>query len=330
MTAILTQSIDVKNCNISINGIDISANVVKVTFPASWVNSDVTAFGSVGRRYSPGIDETKFTIEMMFNQVAVSGTQTVVGAVHAAKTTVPFSFFPATNTVGNTVISGNCSIPKYEITSQVGNIVKVTAECWVDNGLTYGGTTTDYIFTPSYDGSMVYPNAVYSTAQGSATGSVGDTSAAYGLGQLYETAPMYTIFRPFFMFDTSALVGKTITAASLKLYAFQFGLDTNFNLTLTHGGTTYPHNPVVAADYAIANYSGNGGSLSTSGLSVGYLSIPLNSTGISWINLTGTTKLITVSDRDVAVTTPTGNEHIGVSSRTAGAGFWPQLVVSAL
>ena len=328
MTAILTQSIDVKNCNISINGIDISANVVKVTFPASWVNSDVTAFGSVGRRYSPGIDETKFTIEMMFNQVAVSGTQTVVGAVHSNKSTVSFAFYPATSSTGNLVISGNCSIPKYEITSQVGNIVKVTAECWVDNGLTWNTATTDYVFTPSYDGNLQDVNSLYATAQGSATaGTIRDTDPSTSLGQFYY-ASYYTVLRSFFMFDTSALVGKTITAAKLQLYLNGNYSDTDFNITLTHGGTTYPHNPAVAGDYAISNYSGNGGSLSTSGLSVGYLSIPLNSTGISWINLTGTTKLITVSDRDVAATTPSGLEYIGVYTRNQGTGFWPQLIVS--
>ena len=74
MTAITTRSIDVQSCSLSINGVDVSDNVIKVTFPSSWINNDVTAFGSVGRRYNAGIDETKFTVEMMFNQVATTGT----------------------------------------------------------------------------------------------------------------------------------------------------------------------------------------------------------------------------------------------------------------
>jgi hypothetical protein len=328
MTAILTQSIDVKNCNLSINGIDISANVVKVTFPSSWVNSDVTAFGSVGRRYSPGIDETKFTVEMMFNQVAVSGTHAVVGAVHYAQSTVPFAFYPATSVVGNTKISGNCSIPKYEITSQVGNIVKVTAECWVDNGLTGNTATTDYVFTPSYDGYLIKTNAVYATAQGAASAdAVYDSWNDYYIGQ----ATGFQINRSFFMFNTAGLSGKTITSASLKLNCNGTWAATNFNIVVTSGGSTYPHNPGVVGDYAISNYSGNGGSFSAVGVSPGYyFTIPLNSTGISWINLTGTTKLFVVSDRDVAVTTPTGLEMISVYTRNAGAGLMPQLVVSTL
>ena len=104
MTAITTRSIDVQSCSLSINGVDVSNNVIKVTFPSSWINNDVTAFGSVGRRYNAGIDETKFTVEMMFNQVATTGSHTVVGAVHTAKTTVPFAFYPATSGSGNTKI----------------------------------------------------------------------------------------------------------------------------------------------------------------------------------------------------------------------------------
>ena len=137
MTAIVTQSVDVQSCDLSINSVDISPDVIKVTFPSTWINNDITSFGSVGRRYGPGIDETKFTVEMMFNQVVTTGSHTVVGAVHAAKTTVPFIFYPVTSGSGNTKIMGNCSIPKYEITAQVGTFVKVVAECWVDNGVTF-------------------------------------------------------------------------------------------------------------------------------------------------------------------------------------------------
>ena len=328
MTAITTRSIDVQSCSLSINGVDVSDNVIKVTFPSSWINNDVTAFGSVGRRYNAGIDETKFTVEMMFNQVATTGSHTVVGAVHTAKTTVPFAFYPATSGSGNTKISGNISIPKYEITSQVGAIVKVTAECWVDNGITWAAATTNYVFTPSYDGYLLNSGSVYATVQGAATGSVSDASPAIDIGQIYAFGSTYQIERAFYMFDTSALVGKTPTAAYLNLNVATDASDTDFTLTVTHGGTTYPHNPAVAGDYAIANYASSGGTLSTSGLAIGYNQINLNATGLTWLNLTGTTKLIVVSSRDVAVTTPTGNEYIIVYSRLA-TGYVPQLVVSA-
>ena len=138
MPAITTQSIDSSLSALVLNSVDVSTDIIKTTFPSKWINNDITTFGSVGRRYNPGIDETKFTIEFLFNQVAVSGSQTVIGAVHAAKTTVPFAFYPAGNTSGQTKISGNCSIPEYEITAQTGTFVKATATIYVDNGVTFG------------------------------------------------------------------------------------------------------------------------------------------------------------------------------------------------
>jgi hypothetical protein len=138
MTAIVTNSIDFSLAWVTINSVDISQWCKKITFPSKWINNDVTAFGASGRRYAPGIDETKFTIEMWFNQVASNGSHTVVGAVHAAKTTVAFAFAPAGNVSGNLKIYGNCSIPEYETTAQVGSAQQVVAVCDVDNGVTYG------------------------------------------------------------------------------------------------------------------------------------------------------------------------------------------------
>jgi hypothetical protein len=269
---------------------------------------------------------------MMFNQVVTTGSHTVVGAVHAAKTTVPFIFYPVTSGSGNTKITGNCSIPKYEITAQVGTFVKVVAECWVDNGLTFGMATVDYVFSPSLDGYMTKTGATYATEQGSATCDTPiDTTNAYiKLGQEFLFGNTYTVERAAFLFDTSALAGKTVTAAYLNLYIAADVSDTDFNIVATNGQPTYPHNPLVAGDYAIANYSGSGGTLSTSGIAIGYNKLNLNATGLTWLNLTGTTKLLLVSSRDVAVTTPTGEEMVWLSSSEAGTGYTTQLVVSTV
>ena len=330
MTAITTRSIDVQSCSLSINGVDVSDNVIKVTFPSSWINNDVTAFGSVGRRYNAGIDETKFTVEMMFNQVATTGSHTVVGAVHTAKTTVPFAFYPATSGSGNTKISGNISIPKYEITSQVGAIVKVTAECWVDNGLTYGTATTNYIFnSAAADGYATGTNGTYATAQGLATASSIDASSTlFKVGQAYLFSNYY-VQRGFLYFDTSALTGKTISSAYLNLYVAT-GSATVFNLVVMNGQTTYPHNPLQASDYAIANYAGSGGTLSTSVITTSaYNQLNLNGTGLTWINQTGITKLAIVSSKDISITTPTIEEDVIIYTNEQGTGYWPQLVVAA-
>jgi hypothetical protein len=112
MATIVTQSIDGQLSGLEINNVVVSPSVQKLTFPGKWINNDVTAFGSVGRRYAPGIDETKFTIEMLWNRVA-------------------------TNSNGQLKINGLCSIPEYDITAQVGTYVKAVAVCYVDNGVTF-------------------------------------------------------------------------------------------------------------------------------------------------------------------------------------------------
>ena len=136
MTAIVTQSIDSQLCALSVNSQDISVAIIKVTFPASWVANDITAFGSTGRRYAHGIDESRMTIEAMFNQVTTTGSNTVLSAAWSSASSVAFAFYPAGNTTGNTKVIGNLWVQKYEIVSQVGTFVKVTAECLVDNGAT--------------------------------------------------------------------------------------------------------------------------------------------------------------------------------------------------
>jgi hypothetical protein len=128
--------LDSVNAFVSINNVDISASCRKVSFPGKWVNNDVTAFGSVGRRYNPSIDETKFTLELWYNETATNGSHTVVGNVFNAKSTVAFAIAWAGNTNGKIKFSGNCSIPEYEVVGQVASAVTSVAVCYVDNGVT--------------------------------------------------------------------------------------------------------------------------------------------------------------------------------------------------
>jgi hypothetical protein len=122
----------------------------------------------------------------------------------------------------------------------------------------------------------------------------------------------------------------TVTAAYLNLYGAMDQSDTDFNIVVTNGQPTYPHSPIVVGDYAIANYTGSGGTFGTASFVIGMNKLTLNATGLTWINLTGTTKLLLVSSRDVAVTTPTGEETVWIYSNDQGTIYRPQLVVSAV
>jgi hypothetical protein len=131
-------------------------------------------------------------------------------------------------------------------------------------------------------------------------------------------------------FDTSSLTSAvTITGATLKLYgSFDYSI-TDFNITVTSGMATYPHDPLVVADFDKTLYTSGGGTLGTASFSTsGYNDITLSATGYGWVSQTGTTKFCLMSSRDIAGTTPTGLEWVNVFAYEKGDGYWPQLVVT--
>jgi len=159
-------------------------------------------------------------------------------------------------------------------------------------------------------------------------GTVDDTGDSMYFGQQCEAGPRYNIFRCFVFFDTSSLSGS-ISAATLSLYGSTDNSATDFDMTVTNGQPTYPHDGLVTSDYDQSHYSGDGGHLTTNGFNTsGYNVITLNATGRGWINLAGTTKLCLRSSRDIASTTPTGDEYVYVRTAEKGAGYKPKLIVT--
>jgi len=148
-------------------------------------------------------------------------------------------------------------------------------------------------------------------------------------GQL-KSGGSYNIYRAYLYFDTSAIPDSaSITAANVSIYGSGDLTTTDFNMTITNGQPTYPHDPLVVGDYDKTNYSGIGGSLNTSSfITTGYTNISLNASGISWISLVGTTKLTLRSQKDIDGTAPTGSEYLEFSAYERGAGYRPYLEVT--
>ncbi len=140
----------------------------------------------------------------------------------------------------------------------------------------------------------------------------------------------YPIYRAFVYFDTSALPDSAnITACNLSLYGSDDQSATDFNMTIQSGQPTHPQDPLVAEDYRYQYYSGIGGGLMTTSFStIGYFNISLNASGISWINLIGTTKLALRSYEDITASSPLLKEYVGVYSYEKGAGYRPTLYVT--
>ncbi|HVQ01594.1 MAG TPA: PKD domain-containing protein [Candidatus Thermoplasmatota archaeon] len=148
------------------------------------------------------------------------------------------------------------------------------------------------------------------------------------IGQSKQTLTYY-IYRGFVFFNTSALPSNAIIDnATLGLYKSSDSSATDFLITIQNGQPTYPHDPPQTGDYSKTHYSGNGGTLNTSGFGNGYNNISLTSDGISWINRTGWTKLCLRSNRDINGTTPMGNEYVTVYATEQGNGYQPKLVIA--
>jgi hypothetical protein len=186
------------------------------------------------------------------------------------------------------------------------------------------------IYTSASDGNFFKTSTNYNTAWTAASSdAVVKTNTVIEIGQTYS-APDYGISRGALYFDTSAIPdADTIVSATLFVYCKYDWSGTDFDLTLQSGMPTYPHDPMVVADYDKGHYADSGGTLNTSGISTtGYSSISLNATGLGWINVTGTTKLVLRSSREIAGTTPTGQEEIFIySSEETGTSKDPYIVI---
>jgi hypothetical protein len=182
----------------------------------------------------------------------------------------------------------------------------------------------------SNDGYIYNSSTTYSTARNASSGTV-DSSATYlsiGQKKVPGFPATYNIYRGFVLFNTSALPSNAyLDSTTLSLYKKDDYSTTDFMLTIQNGQPTYPHNPLQASDYAKGHYSGNGGSLNTINFVNGRNNITL--TNLSWINMTGTTKLSLRSSRDINGTTPPGNEYVNVYSANAPlGGYVPKLIIT--
>lgn len=138
------------------------------------------------------------------------------------------------------------------------------------------------------------------------------------IGQIYDGS--YEIDRGFVFFNTSSIPSSaTIISATLSFnVSDNGGLSTNFNVTIQNGQPTFPHDPLLAGDYAQGNYSGNYGQLDTTGL-VQHAWYNVTVTNTSIISKAGETKLCLRSDREINEITPSGYEYLGIYSSRSGS-----------
>lgn len=183
---------------------------------------------------------------------------------------------------------------------------------------------TSFYSTIDVNTTIAVDNATYLTAHNASSGTI------YGpllkMGQRYVTD--YDIWRGGLAFDTSALDDTAlIKSAILRLRAKN---DTHLdgNILIKDGQPTYPHVPLEVGDYNISDYSDNGGTVDCTGVSSGeYISLNFNATGLTWVNKTGYTKFLIVSQNDNNTVEPTGDEYFIAYSYETGQAYYPKLTI---
>ncbi len=184
---------------------------------------------------------------------------------------------------------------------------------------------TDTIYSSSSDGQLKEgPDANYNTAWTASSAALINTGGQTAIvGQAEDTDPAvteYYIYRSFFYFDTAYIPDDAvIISATLSLHGMMKKTGSGaFDIHVQNGQPTYPHDPLENGDYDKSHYSGDGGSISTGDFSTsGYNDIPLTSTGISWIDKTGTTKLCVRNSEEIAGNPPNDDKRDWVSVCTS-------------
>lgn len=168
-------------------------------------------------------------------------------------------------------------------------------------------------------------NVNYTTAHNASSGNL---TTGLLMGQKLEINT-YTIYRGGLAFDTSGLDDTAlIKSVTFRLRCKGGDSTLSGNILIKDGQPTYPHVPLEDGDYDISDYSGNGGTVDCTGiLDETYVSMSFNSTGLSWINKTGYTKFLIVSQNDNISEPPTGLEYFQAYTYESGATYYPKLTI---
>lgn len=194
-----------------------------------------------------------------------------------------------------------------------------------------GNTTST--FYPSMDGLVSRQgDGAWATARDTADGTAASTAdvAIYFYAEQRTGPTRYDISRFYFVFDTSALAGQSISAATFSIAE---GGDKS---APTAAGliqiTPASDSALEVGDYdALTLNSPTEGTASRPAWNGGtnvYTNWSMNATGISWINKAGNTKLGLRMGNDIDNVTPTARSYVQCyGSENTGTSLDPKLVV---
>ncbi|MDY6835541.1 MAG: hypothetical protein SVY53_12150 [Chloroflexota bacterium] len=114
-----------KNAEIFQDGYDITGYSNKVAYSGKRDYVDVTPFNASGHEHSPIIFADEFTIDSFFNDAA-TGPHTVANAARTATSAGVLAILPTGDAYGSIALFGQYWQEDYPITSDIGDVVKMT------------------------------------------------------------------------------------------------------------------------------------------------------------------------------------------------------------
>lgn len=190
--------------------------------------------------------------------------------------------------------------------------------------------TSSFVSTAS-DGYIYQEDRTYQGARDAASGDFSyGTDLQLIVGRKIAPNNNYLVYRTFLYFDTSSLPDDaTIASATLSLY-LAYTLNTaTWDIVVQNGQPTYPHDPLVLADFNQTYYNGDGGRIAALDIVAGYNDITLNENAQNnWIRKDNITKLALRSSKDIDNQPPSsGEREIRFHSYERSSGYPPTLTV---
>jgi hypothetical protein len=106
---------------------DISPNIVSITPHFGSQIHDATALGAVHERPYVGMDLTSLDLELVYNEDASVGTDTVLAALLEDETARAYEYYPRGTGAGKTKFYGTGFVENYQPLTRVGSLVRATA-----------------------------------------------------------------------------------------------------------------------------------------------------------------------------------------------------------
>jgi hypothetical protein len=114
---------------------DVSASIVSIEgLPGPRELNEATPLNQAGHKYHPTLENGPINLEVIFDDTANTGSDTVFGPLRTHTAAVAFEYYPKGGS--SPKYSGNCWVRNYSIQTRVGSLLTARVELQVDGQVT--------------------------------------------------------------------------------------------------------------------------------------------------------------------------------------------------